>query len=150
MRARDLAEPFPTVGLDTDAMEAARMMARERRPGLIVRDERGRPYTVLPGSQVLRFVIPRYVQDDPALARVYDEKASDELFGRLSGSTVKDVPPRPQDVNELPVVDPDATTIEVAAVMAGMHSPVVAVVDGDEILGAITVSRLLDHVLSTS
>jgi CBS domain-containing protein len=81
---------------------------------------------------------------------VYDEKASDELFGRLSGSTVKDVLPRPQDVDELPVVDPDATTIEVAAVMAGMHSPVVAVVDGDEILGAITVSRLLDHVLSTS
>jgi hypothetical protein len=31
--------------------------------------------------------------------------------------------------------------------MARMHSPVVAVVDGDDVLGAITVRRLLDHLL---
>jgi CBS domain-containing protein len=47
-------------------------------------------------------------------------------------------------------VDHDATTIEVAAVMARMHSPIVAVVDGDELLGAITVGRLLDHLLPNS
>ncbi len=33
MRARDLAEPFPTVSLDADAMEAPRTMATERSPG---------------------------------------------------------------------------------------------------------------------
>ena len=43
--------------------------------------------------------------------------------------------------------DGDATAMEVAAVMARMHSPLVAVVDGGEMLGAITVSSLLDVVL---
>ncbi len=147
MRAREFAEPYPTVTLDTDAMEAAQMMAAQRLPGLIVCGDEGRPYTVLPGSQVLRFVVPIYVQDDPALARVYDEKASDELSGKLAGRKVRELLPKRPDVDEIPVVDHDATMIEVAAVMARMHSPVVAVVDGDEVLGAITVSRLLAHLL---
>ena len=149
MRARDLAEPFPVVDLDTDAMEAARVMGEQRLPGLIVCGRDGRPYTVLPGSQVLRFIIPNYVQEDLALARVYDEQASDELLSKLTGSKVSDVLPDDRDLDELPIVDHDATTIEVAAVMARMHSPVVAVVDGDELLGAITVSRLLGHLLPT-
>jgi CBS domain-containing protein len=147
MRARDLAQDFPTVTLETDAMAAARTLSKERLPGLIVCDAEGRPYTVLPGSQVLRFIVPRYVQDDPPLARVYDENASDELCAKLSTVTVRDLLPSKRDVDEIPVVDSDATTIEVAAVMARTHSPVVAVVDGDDIIGAITVRRLLDHLL---
>jgi CBS domain-containing protein len=147
MRARDLAEEFPTVTLDTQAMQAARLLAAERLPGLIVLDQNGRPYTVLPGSQVLRYIVPRYVQDDPKLARVYDEKASDELCRELTSTTVKDLLPPKRDVDEIPIVDSDATTIEVAAVMAQMHSPIVAVVDGEHVLGAITVSLLLDRLL---
>ena len=151
MRARNLAQQLAVVTPDTDAMEAARVMAERRLPGLIVCGEDGRPYTVLPGSQVLRFLIPRYIQDDPALARALDEQASDELCRRLVDSTVRDLLPRPQDVDELPVVDADATSLEVAAVMARMHSPLVAVVDdhpgGNRVIGAITVSRLLDHLL---
>jgi CBS domain-containing protein len=150
MRARDLAEVFPTVTFDTPAMEAARLLARERLPGLIVVDDRGHPYTVLPGSQVLRFLIPRYVQDDPPLARVYDEKAADELFAKLSGSTVRDLLPSRHDIDEIPIVDHDATMIEIAAVMARVHSPLVAVVDDGEMLGAITVRRLLDHLLPSA
>ena len=43
------------------------------------------------------------------------------------------------------MVDPDATSLEVAAVMARMHSPVVVVVDDEErVLGAVTVSRLFE------
>lgn len=147
MRARDLAQDFPTVLLDTDASEAARLMAREQLPGLIVCDGDGRPYAVLPGSQLLRFLVPRYVQDDPALARVYDEKASDELLSKLHRSTVRDLLPDKQDITEIPVVDGDATTIEMAAVMARAHSPVAAVVEDDQVLGAVTVRALLDHLL---
>ena len=72
MRAGDLAEPFPTVSLDTDAW-SRRGRWRGRLPGLIVCDEDGAPHGAA-GSQVLRFMIPAYVQDDPALARVYDER----------------------------------------------------------------------------
>lgn len=147
MLARDLAQTFPTVTLDTEALDAARMLAEHRLPGLIVLDEHGHPYTVLPGSQVLRFVVPTYVQDDPALARAYDEKSADQLCAKLVSRQVRDVLPKRQDVLDLPIVAPDATAIEVAAQMAGMHSPIVAVVDGSALLGAITVSGLLAHLL---
>jgi CBS domain-containing protein len=149
MLARDLAHAFPTVTLDTDALDGARMLAEHRLPGLIVLDEKGQPYTVLPGSQVLRFVVPTYVQDDPALARAYDEKSADELCAKLVSRQVRDVLPKRQDVLDLPIVDGDATAIEVAALMAGMRSPIVAVVDGSTLLGAITVSGLLAHLLDT-
>ena len=146
MRAGDLVEPFPTVGLSTDALTAARTIGEHRLPGLIVLDDDGAPYTVLGGSQVLRFMIPGYIQDDPTLARVYDEDASDKLLHKLSSRTVADLLPRRQDRDELPVVDADATTVEVAAVMAQLHSPVVAVLQEGLVLGAVTVSRLFEHL----
>ena len=118
MLARDLAEPFPTVTLDSDALDAARTLAEHRLPGLIVLDEDGLPYTVLPGTQVLQFVVPAYVQDDPALARAYDEKSADALCSKLASRPVRDVLPKRKDLLDLPVVDADATAIEVAAVMA--------------------------------
>ncbi len=147
MRARDLAEEFPAVQESADALEAARTMAESGRPGIVVLDDAGRARTILPGSQVLRFAIPRYVQEDPRLCRVYDEKTSDELFGALAGKAVRDLLPDADEHAELPVVDPDATSIEVAAVMARMRSPLAVVQDGDTILGVITVSRLLRAVL---
>jgi CBS domain-containing protein len=147
MRARDMAEKLPTVDLDTDAMKAAQLMAKHRIPGLIVTDETGNPYTVLPGSQVLRFVIPSYVQDDPQLAAVYDEQAADELCGRLHGRPVRDLLPKRPDPDDLPVVEGDANSMEVAALMARLRSPVVGVLEERRYVGAITVSRLLTHLL---
>lgn len=55
------------------------MMAGQRLPGLIVLGDNGRPYTILPGSQVLCLLIPTYVQGDPGLARALDERSSEEL-----------------------------------------------------------------------
>ena len=147
MRARELAEPFPTLAVDDDAIEAAQEMARQRLPGLIVCGTDGMPYTILPGSQVLRFLIPPYIQEDPALARAFDEQASDALVSKLVRSSVGDLLPKTRHVDELPVVSGDATTIEVAAVMARMRSPLVAVVEHGRVLGAITVSRLLSYLL---
>ena len=153
MRAGELAQPFPMVTPDTEAFIAAQAMAEARLPGLIVCDENGRPYTVVPGSQVLRFLVPDYLQQTPGLARALDETASDELCRKLEHTTVRTLLPAPQDIDELPVVDVEATAVEVAAVMARMHSPLVAVVDEHgtgHIIGAITASRLLDHLLPTS
>jgi CBS domain-containing protein len=147
MRARELAEQFPTVSASDSALDAARAMAEAGRPGIVVLDDDGRPRTVLPGSQVLRFVIPRYVQEDPALCRVYDEKAADELFGRLRDQQVRDLLPEKTDREEIPVLDPDATSIEVAAVMARMRSPIAVVADEAQVIGVITVSRLLRSLL---
>ena len=149
MRAADLAEPFPLVLLTTEASTAARMIGEGRLAGLIVCEEDGTPHTVLGGSQVVRFMIPEYVQEDPRLALVYGEDAAGKLVDRLSSTTVRDLLPRRQDRTELPVVDADATTVEIAAVMARMRSPLVAVLDDDgKVSGAVTASRLLERIFA--
>jgi CBS domain-containing protein len=148
MRARDIAEPYPLVTIDAPAIDAARLFAGRRLPGLIVLDRSGRPDAILPGSQVLRFMIPSYIQEDPSLAHVLDERHADRLCDALRGKTVEQLLPARRD--KLPVVDADATAVEIAAVMARWRSPVVAVVDQRELLGAITVSRLLDLLIAVS
>lgn len=148
MRAQDLAVDYPTVRTDTPAIEAARMLAGQDLPGLIVVDDQGRPTTILPGTDVLKMAVPQYCQDDPALARVIDEATADIFIQELGDRTVaRLLPVRPR---ELPVVQRDATVLGIAALMARSHSPLVAVVDGDGILlGAITLDALLDRVLGT-
>ncbi len=146
MRARDIAEDYPTVGPDDDAMQTAQLLAQRRLGAIVVVDHSGKPVAVLPGSQVLNFVIPQYVQDDPNLARAYDEKSADEFTAKLSGRRVREVLP-PRELRDVEIVDVDATVVEVAAVMARMHSPVVAVLDHGEMVGVVTVDSLLRHVL---
>ena len=148
MRASDLVADHPAVSLSTPAIEAARLLARTNLPGLLVVDDSGgRPRAVLPGTQVLRMAVPAYCQDDPTLARVIDEDAADVFLTELGDLTVGDLlPPQP---SELPVVAPDATVLEMAAMMARTRSPLVAVVDGTRLLGAVTLDRLLDTVLAS-
>ncbi|MET7338005.1 CBS domain-containing protein [Nonomuraea sp. NPDC005650] len=146
MRARDLLADFPTVALDTPVVDAARILAEQDLPGLIVVDDDGSPFTILPGTQVLRLAVPGYCQDDPALARVVDEAHADAFLKALDGRSVREALPR--QPRELPVTDPEATVLEVAALMARTHSPLVAVVDDDRRLaGAVTLQALLDRVL---
>ena len=149
VQAHELAKPYPTVRLDTDATEAARLLTEHGRPGLIVVDDHDHPIAVLPGSQVLRMVIPRYVQDDPTLARVLDEDFADQMCTLLAEKSVADL--MPTDKIPLPVVAPDDTVLEIAAKMAAARSPLVAVVEDDtktsRLLGAVVVSDLLGRVL---
>jgi CBS domain-containing protein len=141
-----MAEDFPVVSLDTDAGEAAELMASRRLPGLIVVDEKGRPHSVLPASQVVRFLVPSYVQDDPSLARVIDEPIADRVADKLSGVTVRQL--LPSEPAELPVVQHDDTVLEIAALMARLRCPLVAVMRDKQIVGAITASRLLELVIT--
>jgi len=145
MRAKDIAEEYPVVSINTDALEAARMLAEHRLPGLLVTDATGHPYAVLPASQVVRFVVPRYVQDDPSLAGVLNESMADRCAEKLSGRTVGDV--LPEHLLEVPPAHADDTLIEVAALMARLRSPLVAVVEDGTLLGVITASRVLEAVL---
>ena len=149
MQARDLAVAYPTVTMDTDALTAARLLTEHNRPGLIVVDERDHPVAVLPGSQVLRVMMPSYVQDDPALARVLDEGFADSICASLAEHTVKELVPKDRPV--LPVANPDDTVLEIAAMMAANRSPLVAVLDGKgagaPLLGAISIYDLLGRIL---
>lgn len=146
MRARDLLTNFPTVTFDTPVRDAARLMAEQNLAGLIVLDDAGRPSTILPGTQVLRLVVPLYCQDDPALARVVDEAHADLFLEEIGDRTVRQA--LPPDRRELPVTDPGATVLEIAALMARTRSPLVAVVEDGRMLGAVTLQVLLDRVTS--
>ncbi|WP_424534109.1 CBS domain-containing protein [Sphaerisporangium viridialbum] len=145
MRARHLLTDYPTVALDAPVLDAARLLADQDLPGLIVVDEGGLPFSILAGTQVLALAVPGYCQDDPALARVVDEAHADTFLRNVAGQTVRQLlPPHPR---ELPVTDPDATVLEIAALMARTRSPLVAVVEEGRLLGAVTLQALMDRML---
>lgn len=148
MHARDLAEDYPLVRLTDDALAAAQLIARQRRPGVVVVDADNHPVTVLPGSQVLRFIVPGYVLEDPSLARVYDERSADACVSRLTGRTVQEMLPPQERRHELPTVPGEATVIECAATMARLHSPLLLISDEHRIHGVVTASHLLEVILS--
>lgn len=145
MHAEDICEEFPVVTVDSDALDAARMIAEHGLPGIVVTDSSGTPYAVLPSSQVVRFIVPTYVQDDPSLAGVINESWADEAAQKLSGKTVRDV--LPEHLADIPSARADDTIIEVAALMSQLKSPLVAVLKDGRLHGVITASRLLAAAL---
>jgi CBS domain-containing protein len=149
MRARELAEALPTVGPDDEAWDAARLLAAHRLPGIAVVAPDGRPVAVLPATQVLRWVVPGYVQDDPSLARVFGEADADRMCADgLTGKRVRDLLDRKGHRVELAAVDGGATVIECAAEMARLRSPLLVVVDeGGQVHGLLTAAHLLERLL---
>lgn len=145
MHAEDMAEEFPVVTVDSNALEAAHTMAEHRLPGIVVTDSSGQPYAILPASQVVRFIVPTYVQDDPALAGVIEESWADHAAQRLAGKSVRDV--LPEHLTDVPSAKADDTIIEVAALMARIRTPLIAVMKDRRLHGVITASRLLDAAL---
>lgn len=142
-----MAEEYPVVSADSDALDAVRLMAERRLPGLVVTDADGTPTTILPASQVVRLLVPAYVQDDPSLAGVLSETMADRIADKLGGRTVAAV--LPKSLPDMPTVKSDDTIVEVAAVMARDRTPLVAVVAGKELIGVITASRLLEVALGS-
>lgn len=134
------------IDLDSDAIDAARLLAEHRLPGILVTDADGSPHSVLPASQVVLFIIPKYVQDDPSLAGVLNESMCGQVVKRLRGKKVRDV--IPEWLTKIPAAKADDNIVEVAALMAKYKSPLVAVQDGEQLLGVITSSRLLEVALA--
>ncbi len=141
-----MAEEFPVIGLDTLALEAAQLMAGHRLPGLVVTDTDGKPHTVLPASEVVKFLVPGYVQEDPSLAAVLSESMADRAADKLGDKTVRHL--LPATPPELAAVNHDDTIIEVAAIMARLRCPLAAVMRDGTLVGVITASRLLELVLA--
>ena len=142
MQAGEIATNVPTVTVHDSVIRAVHMMALRRVPGLIVIDDDGRPSVVLPGTQVLKLAVPSSYQEDPALARTIDEAHADTFWMELSELTVGQC--LPAKASKPVTVPADASLLEVAALMARLHSPIVAGVDREGILtGAITLERLL-------
>jgi predicted transcriptional regulator len=146
VRAEDLDEQFPIVDVDSDALEAARMIAEHSLPGLIVTDASQKPYAVLLASEVLHMILPRYVQDDLMLAGVMGDALAD-YAQNLAGKTVGEVVHKPP--KKLASVDVRDGIIKVAAEMAQQRCPLIAVTKNGELHGVITASRLLAAALKS-
>ncbi|WP_432164966.1 CBS domain-containing protein [Streptomyces sp. bgisy031] len=151
MRARDLAEPHPFVTTADDVIDAARMLAEQSLPALLVLDTGTQPYAIVPGSQLIQRLTPVYIAEDPALASVGGDQLDRELAERLAGLTVAEWAPR---CLYPPRVGPDAWRMEVSALMARTHSPLVAVIERDSsgvtLLGTVTAARLLQLFLQVA
>jgi CBS domain-containing protein len=145
VRAEDLEEKFPIVRIDSDAIDAVRTIAEHGLPGLLVTDPSGKPHAVLPAFAMLRFILPRYVQDDLTLAGVLGAPAPDQAMQNLAGKTVGDV--LPAEARDIPSVDARASITKVAAEMVRTRSPLIAVTKDRKLHGVITASRLLAAAL---
>ncbi len=151
MRARDLVSSFPSASLETDALAAAVMLTEHQQAGLLVTNTAGEPYAVLPASRLIELMIPGYVMEDPNLARVIDERSTNEMRDRLSARSVGDCLPEGSQIP--PVADAQDTILEVAALMVRKQSPLVVVVEragrrGDpRLLGVVTAVELLQRLV---
>ncbi|MFI5671935.1 CBS domain-containing protein [Streptomyces sp. NPDC051704] len=149
MIARDLAEPYPHVTTDDRAVDAVRLVAEHDLAALLVLDSDGTPYAVVPGSQLVRQLVPEYVMEDPLLAAVIDDRHADSLTEDLAGKTVAQwIPGRSF---KPAFVGPEAGVLQIAALMARTHVPLVAVIDrgddGRRLVGVVSAASLMRHLL---
>ncbi|MFI5642269.1 CBS domain-containing protein [Streptomyces goshikiensis] len=149
MIARDLAEPYPYVRTDDQAVEAVRLLAEHDLAALLVLERDGTPYAVVPGSQLLRQLVPEYVMEDPLLAAVIDDRHADSLTEDLAGKTVAQW--IPERAFKPAFVGPEAGTLQIAALMARTHVPLVAVIERDgegrRLVGVVSAASLMRHLL---
>ena len=103
MHARDLTPPYVSATTDTDAVEALRLLVEHGLPGLLVVDPAGRPSAILPASDVVKTLVPRYVQEDPVLAAMIDEPHADRLCRALAGRRLAGLLPRGRPFLPLPL-----------------------------------------------
>lgn len=146
MHAADVVTELPVVRLDDELLSAVRIVSRGGLPGLAVADEQGRLVAGISAVELLRLIMPRYLLNEPLLARVFDESQADRIAAALVDLPVRDV----VDGIEapIPVVRSEATVVEVAEMMAERGCPLVLVREKDGgILGIVTAQRLLDRMV---
>jgi CBS domain-containing protein len=147
MHASDVVESIPSARLDDAVLPAVRMVLRHDLPGLIVIDEQGRAVAGISSVDLLRATLPRYVRNEPCIARLYGEEHGDLIAAQLAGASVRDV--IGDIAGRIPVARRQATLVEVAEMMARLCCPVVLVErDADSMLGMVTANGLLKVLLA--
>lgn len=145
MKARDLMSPHAMLRRDAPASEATETLSRHDVRAVLVVSDDGSFAGVISDSELLRALLPPFVDESEALARVFEEAASESLFRRLEGRTVADLMPAERD--EHPVVDAEDTLIEVASTMVRARASLVGVLEGGRLAGGISIDDLLTHLL---
>jgi CBS domain-containing protein len=143
MHAADVTETLPTVRPSDDVLFAVRMVTQHHLPGLVVADELGEVVGCMSSVDLLRLTLPFYVQEEPGLARVFDEEHADHIAAALVGTRVRDVMGAASA--RIPIARPQATVIELAELMAERCCPLVVVArPRGGTLGVVTANHLLE------
>jgi CBS domain-containing protein len=130
MRAADLQQSLPMVERDRSIAAASKVITEQGRIGVVVCDSSGAPIGMITALDVFRLALPDYLVDDPSLAATLDEASIDDLIERLRAKTVAEaVSDESVRLRPVPVVDADATVLEIAAVLVSAGSAI-AVVGG--------------------
>jgi CBS domain-containing protein len=145
MKARNLASPRETLRTDDPASEAARILSRHDVRAILVVDPSGEFAGVISDSELLRSLLPPYLEENESLVRVIEESAAEALYRRLEGRTVADLMPKDRD--DQPVVNGDDTLIEVASAMVRSRASLVGVLDGGRLIGGVAIEDLVTHLL---
>lgn len=149
MRASDVVQTLPAARLVDAVLPAMRTVARRDLPGLVVVDEQDRVVACVSLSDLLGMVLPRYMRDEPCLARTFGEAHADRIAEALAGAAVRDVV---GDVTErIPVVRADATLVELAETMSRQRCALVMVEQRETgVLGVVTAGRLLEVLVDAA
>jgi CBS-domain-containing membrane protein len=149
MHAADVIEALPTARPSDDVLSAVRMVTRHHLPGLVVANKDGQIIGCMSSTDLLQLTLPRYVREEPALARVYDEEHADHIAAVLVGVRVGDVVGEAS--SRIPMARPQATVVELAELMAERSSPLVVVArEQGGTLGVVTANRLLELLLDAA
>ena len=149
MRAANVTEALPTVRPGDDVLTAVQLVTRHHLSGLVVADEQGEVVGCMSSIDLLQLMLPRYLQDDPGLARVFDEEHADRIAAALVGIRVSDV--LGEASARTPIVRARATVIELAELMVERRSPIAVVARAQGgTLGVVTVNHLLDLLIESA
>lgn len=149
MHAADVTQTLPTVRPSDDILSAVRMVTRHQLPGLVVADDQGQVVGCMSSIDLLRLALPRYVQEEPGLARVFDEGHADRIAAALVGVMVSDV--IAEASAHIPIVRSQATVMELAELMVERCSPIAVVARAQGgTLGVVTVNHLLEMLVEVA
>jgi hypothetical protein len=144
-----LGRVLPVANDETTAIQATRMIHDNALHGIIVADRHGRPRFTVSSVDVLRLLVPEYIVEDPALARVLDADAAREVLARMAPRTIAALFDDGESVvREIAVVPEDASPLEIAAELIRSRTSV-AWVGESAPPRFVTLTDLLGGVAST-
>ncbi len=149
MLASDLQVSLPLVQRATTALEAARLIARDRLAALVVADDDGTPVAVVSSADVLGLMVPGYVLDDLSLAGVLDEAGGDEMWARVNERTIGELlDDEGLNVGGITRIDADAHLVQMAAMMVDAHAQIAVVGDPAPKSRFVTLPDVMDAIVA--
>ena len=143
MTAKDIMEAdFVCVQPDMLLKKAAELMTEQRKLLLPVVDEAGRGYGVLMEVDLLRVVLPKYLDTLPSLSFLPESCDLFDLDVKIASLKVEDV----IGDRELHTVSQDTKAMEIAHIMLTEEISSVGVEQDGKIIGIVTRGNLVRHI----